>query len=344
MSTLLFHRSNPVALALSAHAHLRCVWRLLCTLAAALAAFACAAQELSIAVSRTSLSLPFYVAESQRFFADEGVAVKTLECIGGQRCIKLMFEGEVPLATASEMPVMFNSFSRADYAIVATFVTSVRDVKLVARKSAGIATAADLDGKRIGTVKGTSAHYFLDSYLLFNGIDPKKLNLVSLAPEQIAPALKEGKIDAAAIWEPFAQKAVRGLAGDGVVLPSARIYTESFNLVASRKFMADREADLIKVLRALERAQRFIREQPAQAQAILKDKLQEDQAFIDATWGDFDYRLSLDQSLVSTLEGQARWAVREGHVPPGSRTPNYLQFVDREALRKAAPGAVTLVK
>ena len=336
MSMLLLRRSKPAAL--------RSTWCILCGLVAALGSFACVAQELVIAVSRTSLSLPFYVAESQGFFAQEGVAVKTQECIGGQRCIKRLLEGEVPLATASEMPIMFNSFSRADYAVVATFVTSARDVKLVARKSAGITAAADLDGKRIGTVQGTSAHYFLDSYLLFNGIDPKKVNLVSLPPEQIAPALKEGKIDAAAIWEPFANKSMRGLSGNGVVLPSARIYTETFNLIASRAVIAQREADLVKVLRALARAQRFIREQPQQAQAILKARLEEDQAFIDATWSDFDYRMSLDQSLVSTLEGQARWALREGHVPRDSRVPNYLQFVATEPLRKVDAALVNVVK
>ena len=302
------------------------------------------AQNLTNAVSRTSLSLPLYVAETQKLFADEGLSVQTRECIGGQRCITQLFDGQAQLATASELPVMFHSFARADYAIVATFVTSPRSIKLVARKSAGVASAGQLVGKRVGTVKGTSAHYFLDSFLLFNGVDPKRVDVVALAPEEIEPALREGKIDAAAIWEPFAQKALRALAGDGVALPSARIYTETFNLVASRTLIAQREAELVKVLRALARAQRFILEQPRQAQAILMARLQQDQAYIDATWSDFDYRLSLDQSLISTLEGQARWALREGHVPGDNRIPNYLTFVATEPLRKAEPAAVSVVK
>jgi NitT/TauT family transport system substrate-binding protein len=83
------------------------------------------AQELTIAVSRTVLSLPLYVAESQHYFAAEGVAVRTLECMGGQRCIKLIFDGQALLATASELPVMFNSFARSDYAVIASFVSTV---------------------------------------------------------------------------------------------------------------------------------------------------------------------------------------------------------------------------
>ncbi len=302
------------------------------------------AQELTIAVSRTGLSLPLYVAEAQHYFAAEGVAVRTHECVGGPRCLKLLFDGQAQLATASELPVMFNSFARSDYAIVATFVTSSRDVKMIVRQSAGIDAAAKLRGRRVGTVKGTSAHYFLDAYLLFNGLDPRQIELVPLEPGDTAAAFKDGRIDAAAIWEPFAYRTLKALDGDGRILPSARIYTETFNLVAGHKFIAERESDLIKVLRALQRAQAFIAQQPRQAQAILKQRLGEDQAFIDATWSDVDYRMSLAESLVGTLEGQARWALREGHVTPGSAVPGYLQFVAPEALRQAVPAAVTLVK
>lgn len=316
------------------------------TLLVALALIACrgSAQDLTIGVSRTVLSLPLYVAESQRYFAAEGVAVRTLECMGGQRCIKLIFDGQAQLATASELPVMFNSFARTDYAIVATFVTSTRDVKMIVRQSAGIDGASKLRGRRVGTVKGTSAHYFLDAYLLFNGLDPRQIELVPLETEEIAAALTTGRIDAAAIWEPFAYRSLKALAGDGRILPSARIYTETFNLVAGHKFIVEREGDLVKVLRALQRAQVFIAQQPGQAQAILKQRLGEDQAFIEATWSDVDYRMSLAESLVGTLEGQARWALREGHVAPGSAVPGYLQFVAPEALRQAVPAAVTLVK
>src|SRR5215468_4453493 len=323
-------------------------WRRACQsfvwgVALALAAGACAAQEVTIAVSRASLSLPVWVADSLKLFANEGLPATTRECVGGHRCIKLMLDGEVPLATAAEMPVMLNSLTRSDFAIVATFVTSKRDIKLIARKSAGIKTASDLRGKRIGTVQGTSAHYFLDGLLLFNAIDPRGVELVALAPEQIPAALSEGQIAAAAIWEPFANRSMRALGADAVVIPSAGIYTETFNLLATRAFIAGREPDLVKVLRALSRAQRFIRERPQQAQAILRERLQEDQSFVDATWRDFDYRMSLNQPLVSTLEGEARWAVREGHARRDSRIPNFVHFVAPESLRRVDPDAVTLV-
>jgi ABC-type nitrate/sulfonate/bicarbonate transport system substrate-binding protein len=310
----------------------------------AMAAGISASSELTIAVSRSSLSLPLWVADELRLFAAEGLAAKTRECLGGHRCIKQMLDGEVSLATSSEMPIMVNSLDGADFAVVATFAASKRDVKLVARKSAAIAGARDLVGKRVGTMGGTSAHYFLDLYLLFNGIDPKAVTVVLLDPEQMVTAMREGTVDALATFEPFAYRSMLALGDDGILLPTARIYSETFNLSAKRKLIAEREADLVKLMRALAKAQRFIHENPQRAKAILKDRMQEDQGYIDATWSDFEYRVSLDQPLISTLEGQARWAIREGYMPRGRRIANFLHYVAPEPLRKADPAAVTLVK
>ena len=304
----------------------------------------CHSQELVLAVSTTALSLPLLVAYNQGYFTAEGVSVRMQDCIGGNRCLKLLLDGKAQLATATDIPVMFNSFERSDFAILATFVSSVNDLKLITRKSAGITSARHLEGKRVATVKGTSAHYFLDSYLIFNDVDTKRVTVVARPPEEIAAALERKEVDAVAIWEPFAYLALKALGADGAILSSPRIYTETFNLVADRRTMATREYDLVRVLRALEQAQQFIRERPKEAQAILLERLKLDQGFVDWAWKDLDFRTSLNQSLLSTLEAEARWALREGHVAAGKRIPNLLDFVHSAPLRKAVPGAVTLVQ
>ena len=201
---------------------------------------------------------------------------------------------------------MFNSFERADYAVIATIMTSARDVKLIVRKSAGIGAARQFEGRRVGTAKGSSAHYFLDTFLLFNDLDPRRVNVVAMAPDRLAAALQNRELDAVAVWEPFAWMSLQAAGADAMVFESPRLYTETFNLIADRKSIAAREHELVGVLRALQRAVRFIHAQPQPAQQILKARLELDQAFIDATWSDFDFRIGLEQSLVSTLEAEAR--------------------------------------
>lgn len=90
------------------------------------------AAEIKVAVATTPLSTPFYVAEKQGYFADEGLAVTLMDCAGGHVCLKQLLEGpgQVQLATASDLPIMFRSFERQNFYVLATFAASTQDVKL----------------------------------------------------------------------------------------------------------------------------------------------------------------------------------------------------------------------
>jgi ABC-type nitrate/sulfonate/bicarbonate transport system substrate-binding protein len=299
---------------------------------------------LNIAVSRTNLSLPLYVADAKGLFKAEGLDVRIAPCLGGLRCMDQVLEGKADLGTSTEIVGALQSFNRTDFALVASFVSSGNDVKLLTRKSSGIRSWADLAGRRLAVVKGTSAHYYLDASLLFNGTATKDIELLMLPPEQVGPALLAGKADALAIWEPFAYETRRALGADALLLPGERIYTTTFNLYGLRNTLQLRQADVVRVLRALGKAERFIAERPKEAQDILRSALKVDQAFIDAVWAHYDYRLQLSQSLVSTMDAQARWAVRSGHVSPGAVPANMLDIIDVEPLRRADPAAVTLAK
>jgi ABC-type nitrate/sulfonate/bicarbonate transport system substrate-binding protein len=298
---------------------------------------------LRIAVSRSPLSLPIYVAESQGFFTAEGVTVRTSECIGGYRCLRSMFDGDSDLATAADTPIVFTSFERSDFMVLATFATTSRDLKLVGKKDAGIATPREWSGKKVGVVRGAASHYFVDALLLMHGVDPHGVQMVWVQPEEVAGALAAGRIDVAAVWEPYCFAAVKALAGNAYVVPSIPIYTVTFNLVASRRLAGVRDADFTAMLRAIGRAERFIAEQPEQAQRILKTRLGLDQSFVDWVWRDLHYRLSLDQALIRTLESEAQWAVREGHVKP-SPIPNFLSRLHAEPLNLADPRTVGLLR
>lgn len=305
---------------------------------------AATARDIVIAASRTSLSLPLFVAYDKGYFSEIGLEVSLRECLGGQRCLVEVLDGRANLGTASELPVAFSAFQRSDFAILATFATSSDDTKVLVRKMSGIASIEDLAGRRIATVRGTAAHYYIDSALLFHGVDPRRTSFVYLPPELVGAALLDGRADAAVVWEPWAFELARALGSDANPLGGERVYTTTFNLIALRAWARDREPDVRGVLRALMKAVRFIDERPDEAKAILAGRLGVDQAFIDATWQQYSWKLQLRQSLVSTLEGQVRWALREGHVAANGVIPNMLDFVEPSALRKVSPGAATLVK
>jgi len=275
------------------------------------------------------LSLPFFVADNQGYFAAEGLKLTIQDVIGGHRTMQQLLEGTADLATSSEAVVMFTSFQRSDFAVIASFVSSEDDVKIVTRAESGITQPKDLAGKIVGTVTGAASHYYLETLLLLHGVSPKAVQIRNIQPENMAKALKNGDVDAISIWEPFPFKALKAVPG--------------FNLIVHKKHLGTRDAELVKLLRALEHAQQFITAQPLKAKAILREKLKLEQDFIDWIWPSYNYRLTLDQSLLTTLEGEARWARQEGLVK-GDKSPNYLNFIYAGPLSKVRSSAVSIIR
>lgn len=302
-----------------------------------------AAERLVLAVSRSPLSLPIFVAQEQGYLADEGVDAVVADCVGGHRCLRQMLDGRADVATAGELPVVFNSFERNDYAVIGTLATAADDVKLIVHTRSGVTAARQLVGKRVGVTLGTAGHYFLDSHLLTAGVEPRSVTLVGLQPEQLLAELRAGNVDAIAAWEPQAHAAMAALGAQALVLPSRGSYLQTFNLVSARPLLQPRHDALVRLLRAVERAERFIAERPTDAKAVLRKRLQLDATAVEAAWSGLSFRLRLDQSLITTMEGEARWAIREGHVP-ARQVPNFLPLVHAAPLSSVNPAAVSVAR
>ena len=322
--------------------HLTRGWHTFALLWCLCCASASNAQTLVIALAKTPLSLPFYVAQSESFFEAEGLAVTVRDVIGGHRSMQQLLEGQADVATSSEAVVMFNSFRRDDFSVLASFARSKEDVKVITLQDSQIRTPAQLSHKRVGTIIGSASNYYLDTLALLHGVDPKSIQLFDLQPEAMAAALKNRQVDAISVWQPHAYDTQTQLQ-NAQVLPDGGFYTLNFNLVVMRKNAPRQSADLLRMLKALMRAQNLIASDPVKAKRILRDRLQIEPAYIEWIWPRYRYQLALEQSLLTTLESQARWARLEGLVPRRA-TPNYLEFLYSAPLRSVQPTAVSITE
>jgi NitT/TauT family transport system substrate-binding protein len=320
----------------------RAAWTL--AWACMLAMFASRAQAapLTLAVSAGPVSLPIYVAEARGFFKDEGLDLRLRECASGRECYQWLADGRVDVATAAELLVATGSAAHRELAIIATISASSTQIKLVARRSAKIAEAPQIRGKRIATVLGSSAQYFLDNWLVYNDIDPGTVSVVGLPPDKLVPALRAREVDAIAIWEPLAASAALALGGDVVTFTSPRVYTQHFNLVGARPLLERREDDVSRLLRALLHAQRVIQSEPELARTLLAERLHLPPALVATAMAGEDYRVRLDQSLVSTMQSQARWAARLSGADGAG--VDVLRAIDPVPLHRVDAAAVGLVQ
>ena len=281
------------------------------------------------------------VAEQQGYYAKEGLDLRITRCVNGRACLQLLTDGKVQLAAAVETPIVLALHRGARFDIVATLATSTMGDRFVARRDRGIRSAADLAGKRIGYVRDTGGHFFTSAFLSYNRIDAATVTLVPLDPADPSGALVRGEVDAAGFYQPHAFIALTALGDKAQLLPSAGLHTATVNLVARAGEGSASDGDLVRLLRALRRAQQYVEAQPAAAKQSLAQALKLDPALFAAVFDSFDFQLALDQSLLASLEAQSRWAVREGLVP-NRPMPDYLERVRSAPLQALDARAVTI--
>jgi len=96
--------------------------------------------------------------------------------------------------------------------VVAGYATGANNLSV--RKGVHVKTWKDLEGKTVGSITGSWAHFLLLMGMRHHGVDADKVKIVHYAPgPPILVAMKDGNVDAMMCWEPM--NAQIRLAGTG---------------------------------------------------------------------------------------------------------------------------------
>jgi len=295
---------------------------------------------ITIAVSTTPLSAPFYVAKDKGYFDEFCGEVNIVDIAGGRKSFMQMIEQKADFATSSESVMAFQSFERQDFVAISTFVESVNDIKIVANKSADIRSPVDLINKKVGYIQGSASEYFLSVLLALHNMQMEQIKLVAMSADETSDALIEGRVDAISAWEPFAYNAQNTLGDDANILNTKHLYSLTFNLISRREFVESNPDRAQCVLEGLKLAIEDINSEPEYAKALIKRKLKLDDNFIQWIWPDYLFRLSLKRTLVMSMESQAEWLSnkKDFHERPQTSSaylisPEILRNVDADAVR-----------
>ncbi len=301
-------------------------------------------KEIILGCETSLLPSAVWIAENKGYFQEESLNVKIKEFGSGRTALKTMLnEGNLDMVTVAQTPVMFNSFSRSDYAIIATMVYSDNDVKILVRQDKGIKDPSDLRGKKVGITKGSTGHFFLGLFLAHNGLELSEVETIDLEATDLPQALGEGRVDAISTWEPNILNAKSLLGEKVLLLPSEGIFREDFYFVPNRNFMENNPEILKSFLEAIERGEEFIQKNREESIDIVCERLKLDKELTASIWSDFNFELMLDQTILVTLEDEARWAIREGLIDK-KEIHNYLDFIYMDLLENVKPGAITIIR
>jgi len=332
-------------------------WKLAMAAAALLAALAAAAfwraaapqaaagplLPLAIALPTQVCSSAFFVADQQRYFAQQRLDVRLTRFVLGKQALQAVLDGKADVAVVADTPFVLALLRGERIAALATIYESRKSIAIVGRRDRGVSTAESLDGKRVGTVLGTNAEFFLDTMLEVHGVNRPMVQVVDHKPDTLMAALRDKKVDAVTVWNPELARVQHELGQQAVTIYGEDLFVYRFLLVAKQAYIQSHPDQLRQLLTALRQGNEFIQNNPENARTLVGQVIGMQPELLIHSFDATDFTLALDQSLLLALSAQMRWATAKDLVPAGP-TPDYLDFVRPEPLSAVAPHANRIIR
>ena len=208
--------------------------------------------------------------------------------------------------------------------------------RIVAKRSAGIATLADLKGKRVVVPRSTSANYYLVAMLRSVGLKESDVTLVNAPATGMAAALAKGDADAISMWEPESQNAVAALGTDAVIFQNNAIYREFYSMYTTTDVLSDprRHAQLVEFVRALNTQTQTLKKDPKPFFPLISRITQHPEDQIARGWEHHAFPFNVPADMLDIITGEEKWVAATQQRTPRTRA-EIAGFIDTSLLKEA---------
>ena len=257
------------------------------------------AREVRIALQPIPHFAPLYVAKEkgwlQEEFLRQGAIVKWSSFLAGPQMNESFASGEQDIGLMGDAPAIIGRAAGIDTRIIGRTSSGPTALAVVVGKHSPISSPGGLRGKKVATVKGSYAHHLLTIVLRNSGMTTDDIRFLNMSQGDIATALEQGDIDAAAVWEPL----ITRLSDQGTarVLVDGTGLKKGILVMVATKAFVDRDPVLVrKFLEVYERGREYIRANPRQAALLLSGDVKLPPGQLERVLArfDFDPRLSDD--------------------------------------------------
>lgn len=222
------------------------------------------------------------------YFAEQGLELEPIVFTSGVPLMQALSGGSVDVAIMGA--VISNFPSRGVGKVFLINDIEYDTAMLFARPETGAKSIKDIKGKKVTTVKGTTAHVFLHTAMKANGMDSNKdIELVSMDMAGAVSAFIANASPFVCTWAPF-QVQIRDKVPGAVMLSSAKeFYPQAAIIggwVAANKFYDERKDVLKKIIKAWAKANDELMAKPDESLKLIHEKSYSNIPFSDlqASW------------------------------------------------------------
>jgi ABC-type nitrate/sulfonate/bicarbonate transport system substrate-binding protein len=298
-------------------------------------------QTITIGNSFNETNSLLFIADELGYFPRNNLNVVLKRYDSGVEAVDSLLKSEVDLATSSEFVLVRNILTNQDLETIAV-IDKYQTTYLVGRTDGAIKTLTDLKGKRIGITGHTADEFYLSRFLELNGILGNEITLVNIKRTESIDALINGLVDAVACIEPQASEIKGRLGGNVQVWPIQSGQAGNFSLISNRAWLKTHPEAVVGLIKSIVQAEKYLATHPEESKAIIQRRLQYEEVYLNEVWGEHDFRVSLDQSLILDMEDQARWMISDNQTMKNS-VPDFLDYIYIDALKTVKPEAFKII-
>ncbi|MEP7309823.1 MAG: ABC transporter substrate-binding protein [Acidobacteriota bacterium] len=266
------------------------------------------------------------------FLADEGPAGAGFNVISGG--IRNVVNGSAHAGTNAETQMLLVTAANPNVRVLLTVAEGL--YRVIARKSAGINTLADLRGKKIITPRNTSAHYHLVKMLAKARLQEADVTLVTVAANDMVAAIARREADAISMWEPQGQQALEALGNDATVFQDNKAYRELFSLYTTTEVLNDpkRRRELVEFVRALIVANDTVRMRPRDVIPLVARMIKQTEDTVTRSWPFQAFPAAMPGDMLDVLTEEETWIAKGQQREPLPRE-RLRAFIDTSVVSEA---------
>ena len=274
------------------------------------------AEVVNIAIQPSAAFVPLYYAKEsgwiEEALSEYGVEVVWNEFESGPPMNESLASGSSDIGVVGDVPIVSAVAAGQDNQLIALTCDAPLSYNLLVSPDSDIASPADLKGKKVATVIGSTAHNLVDKLLKSADLTMADIELINISAGDVETVLVNKEVDAAAIWEPTVTRLEdKGTAK--IIATGEDCGLLGVNGMVARKAFVDENPLISRIVaEQFQKGIEALEDPDGEIWAKVAEDLTLDPEQLDAVSAKFDYKVEVAQEDIDGLNDTIEFLVSIG--------------------------------